>query len=194
MIVETLSRYSPKIGGQTGIIAQEVIDNVFVVNRASYRVEFLKINSDEPAVPGELSRVILTDLYNYAMPMIRYDTGDLAIFEHHPKYGKVITSIEGRVRDFIYDTKGNLLSPSAITVHMWQFDNIEQFQFVQETEKRYVLKLNVVADFYDEDKLVTLIKEVVGHDAEVLLEYVDGIPRLRSGKSRQVVCNYKPSI
>ena len=36
----------------------------------------LKLDSDEPAEPGELGRIVVTDYYNKTFPMVRYDTGD----------------------------------------------------------------------------------------------------------------------
>jgi phenylacetate-CoA ligase len=167
-----VSRYSNQ---ENGILAQEYGDNVFVINEASYLMEFLKVDADEPATPGEVSRIVLTDLFNYAMPMIRYDTGDLAIFERHPEYGRVITSIEGKVRDFLYDLSGRPVSPSAISVNMWKFDRVKQFQFIQENENQYILKLNGAKGIYNDDEFIDLIKGIVGQDAEVRIEHVEGI-------------------
>lgn len=53
--------------------------DIFVLNTASYHFELFKLDKDEPANKGEIGRLIVTDLYNRAMPFIRYDTGDLAI-------------------------------------------------------------------------------------------------------------------
>ena len=41
---------------------------------------FVEIVDDDgmPVAPGEAGRVLVTDFNNYAMPLIRYDTGDLA--------------------------------------------------------------------------------------------------------------------
>lgn len=185
-----VSRYSNQ---ENGLIAQEVSDNVFLINRASYYLEFLKPNSNEHARPGELSRIVLTDLFNYAMPMIRYDTGDLAIFDEHPDYGRVITSIEGRVLDFFYDTQDRLLSPSAITVQMWKFDRLRQFQFIQDGRAKYLLKVNGARGVYEDDDFIEVIENIVGKNANITIEHVDGIPQLQSGKFRQVICNYRPS-
>jgi phenylacetate-CoA ligase len=185
-----VSRYSNQ---ENGLIAQEVSDNVFLINRASYYLEFLKPNSDDYAQPGELSRIVLTDLFNYAMPMIRYDTGDLAIFDEHPDYGRVITSIEGRVLDFFYDTQDRLLSPSAIFVQMWEFDRLRQFQFIQDGRAKYLLKVNGARGVYEDDDFIEVIENIVGKNANITIEHVDGIPQLQSGKFRQVICNYRPS-
>lgn len=133
-----VSRYSNQ---ENGILAQELIDSdYFIINDKSYYIEFLKLDSNEETEIGELSRIVVTDLFNYATPMIRYDTGDLAIVEEHDKYGKVIRSIEGRKRDFIYNTEGGLLSPVAITNTMWDFNKLKQYQLIQNGKCDYVLK------------------------------------------------------
>ena len=42
-----------------------------------------------------------------------------------------------------------------------------------------------------EQKLLDVIKNYVGFDANIILEYVEEIPLLASGKRKQVICNYK---
>src|SRR5699024_3210695 len=109
-----VSRYSNQ---ENGILAQELIDSdYFIINEASYHIKFLKIDSNEQAEFNEPARVVVTDLFNFATPIIRYDTGDLATVRKYEKYGKIIEKIEGRKRDFIYNTSGGLVSPAAVTV------------------------------------------------------------------------------
>ena len=73
------SRYSNL---ENGIIAQQTLhdNDLFLINRASYFEEILKMDSDIPVKPNELGRIVVTDLFNYAMPFIRYDTGDIGRF------------------------------------------------------------------------------------------------------------------
>ena len=105
------SRYSNQ---ENGILAQEISSNEYYrLNEADYYIEFLKIDSDEEANKGEISRIVVTDLYNYATPIIRYDTGDLAIYDED-KYGnKIIKELYGRREDLIYNTRGRVVSPHA---------------------------------------------------------------------------------
>jgi phenylacetate-CoA ligase len=35
-------------------------------------------DADRPCAPGEVGRVVVSTLHNYAMPLFRYDLGDLA--------------------------------------------------------------------------------------------------------------------
>jgi phenylacetate-CoA ligase len=186
-----VSRYSNQ---ENGILAQELIDsNFFIINNASYYIEFLKLDSDNYAEIGEQSRMVVTDLFNYAMPMIRYDTGDLAVVEENEKYDKVIKSIEGRKVDFIYSTEGKRLSPHVITNNMWNFNKIKQYQLIQEDKSTYVLKLNCSGEIYKDDEIIGTLKRTIGEDANISIKHVEGIPFLKSGKFRTVICNYKPN-
>lgn len=186
-----ISRYSNQ---ENGILAQEMIKKEgFKINKASYYIEFLKIDSDEEAEFGELARVVVTDLFNYAVPIIRYDTGDLAIIEKLTKNKKIIKSIEGRILDFVYDTSGNMLSSHIISRLMSSYKEIRQFQFVQESENKYIVKINS-HDSHDIDReIVVKLKEILGKGAKIIVERVEGIPLLKSGKFRHTICNYKPN-
>lgn len=183
---------------ENGMIAQECIKNKeFHVNSASFHIEFLKFDSADPAGVGEQGRIVITDLFNYAMPLIRYDTGDVGTCKKDAECGwdtEMMSSVEGRKVDFIYDTKGNKLSPHTITNYMWPFNKILQFQFIQEEEKQYIIKLNESERHYEDAEFIGLFKSILGEDAEIIIEHVSEIPVLRSGKRKKVVCNYKGEI
>jgi len=51
--------------------------NVMHVQSELCRVEILDRKSNKPVRAGQWGRLIVTPLYNFAMPLIRYDTGDL---------------------------------------------------------------------------------------------------------------------
>ena len=77
------SWYSNEENGIMGLQREE--DESYYIDTESYYYEILKLDSDEPAEPGELGRIVITDLYNYAIPLIRYDNGDLAVAERKEK-------------------------------------------------------------------------------------------------------------
>jgi phenylacetate-CoA ligase len=96
---------------ENGMLALECVENKeFHVNSASYHVELLKMDMDEPVSVGEPGRIVVTDLFNHAMPLIRYDTGDIAVWKKAGECGwdsQVFSSIQGQMIDMIFDTKGN---------------------------------------------------------------------------------------
>ena len=182
-----VSRYANE---ENGILGQECLTehNEFHLNVADYYFEFLKLDEDIPAKDGEVARIVITDLYNYALPMIRYDTGDLAIVSK-AKCGantKVISKLFGRKVDLIYNTKGEILSPHYITNTMWESKNIIQFKFMQKDKKDYTILLNVTENFCDEEKTINTFKKILGDDANIKIEYTDEIPVLNSGKRKYI--------
>jgi len=186
--VQVLSRYSNL---ENGIMAQQELNSSdrFLVNTASYHIEILKMDSDEPVKDGELGRIIVTDLFNYALPMIRYDTGDIGAMWSDPIYSfrKYLTKIEGRKLDLLYDTSGNLVSSYLVYKNMWQYTEIDQYQLIQESEKRYTFRINSKEPFTHEKKLTDEFKAFLGIDADFRIEYVSEIPLLASGKRKKIV-------
>ena len=182
---------------ENGMLAAECIEHKeFHVNRASYYIELLKIGADEPAGIGEEGRVVVTDLFNHAMPLIRYDTGDIGVWKKETEcswHTQSLLSIQGTIDDLLFDTKGNKKSSGVISVNMWPFDKLLQYQFIQEGAKHYKFKLNGAKAHYDDAKFVKLVKDALGQDAEVVIEHVNEIPVLESGKRKIVVNNYLKS-
>jgi phenylacetate-CoA ligase len=190
-----ISRYS---NIENGFLAQQCTHSSgeYHINNSGFIIELLKHGKDESVSPGETGRIVVTDLFNYAMPLIRYDTGDMAIYSESSACGEpgpVFKKVEGRQVDFIYDTAGNLLSPHTITNTMWKYSAlIRQFQFIQNSAKEYEIKINPFNDSFESpEPLIKDLKFFVGTDASVSVSVVSEIPVLSSGKRRKIVNNYK---
>ncbi|WP_344786540.1 CoF synthetase [Postechiella marina] len=178
-----VSRYSNM---ENGIIAQQMKNSThFVINWASFFVEILKIDSDKPAELNEYGRIVITDLFNYATPMIRYDTGDIGIMDYSAS-PPFLKHIEGRKTDVIYNTKGNITSPFMMT-SVINFIGIKQIQLIQEGLKTYTIKLNCSQQFDKQEDLILFFKSALGQDAEITIKYTKGIPLLNSGKRKMTL-------
>ena len=177
---------------EMGILGQDTGDgSEYSLNWGSYYFECLKLDRDEPVEPGEAGRIVVTDLFNYAFPMIRYDTGDLGIMDSSKNEEfPVLKEIYGRVRDCVYAVNGTLISPAKIFVTMWGSKAIKQWQFIQENKDSYVLKLNC-SDKIDSEMYISKFKEILGETADIKIEIVDEIPVTSSNKRRAVICNYQ---
>ena len=186
-----LSRYSSE---EVGIIAHQTISspNKFVANHASYHVEILNLNNDSPVKSGEFGRIVITDLFNYAMPLIRYDTGDVAKLNICDN-GKIeFEQIEGRKMDLVYDTQGNILSAWVVYKIIYKYYKfLKQYQFIQQNQKDYEIRLNFQGEKFDfEKELIKEVKIEFGNDANIIITYTNEIPPLASGKRRKVINNY----
>jgi phenylacetate-CoA ligase len=190
-----LGRYSCE---EFGVLAHECLsENNYHLNTASYIFEFLALDEDRPVTPGEPCRIVVTDLFSHAMPLIRYDTGDLAVLGKDCPCGlrtPVLERIEGRQTEMIYDTSGRMVSPLAMVTPIARtIEGIFQFQFIQTGQKKYCLKI-VPMSFYPYDR-AGLIKEkllsILGSEAEIDFKYLDSIKSLSSGKKPYIINNYR---
>lgn len=184
-----LSRYS---NIENGIIAQQTITNQFdfTINQASYYLEIMDMQSNKVLPHGQLGRIIVTDFFNEAMPLIRYDTGDLGIIDTRIIDGAerlVLSKIEGRKLDQIFNTKGDLISSYIVYKNMWKYTEIEQYQLIQKSKNEYIFRIAMTGDFSRENELTMEFLEYLGTDADFKIEHVKEIPLLDSGKRRKVV-------
>jgi len=185
--VDMVSRYS---NAENGMIAQQPRGKeYFIINNASYYVEILNLENDKKAAQGTLGRIVVTDLFNYNTPIIRYDTGDLGIMDYVTIQGNnvlVLNRVEGRKMDMIRNTSGEILSTSILLV-INKYTEIKQRQIIQKTKNEYLFKLKVNGTFMREGEFIEEFRTYLGENASILIEYVDEIPLLSSGKQRAIV-------
>ena len=181
---------------EAGVIAQQRIgDTNYYLNHSGYVFEFLKLDEDIPAEEGELARIVITDLFNYAFPLIRYDTGDTAIWRNGNKasHGWIyISNLYGRRLDLVYNTAGVPVHPMNFARILKNLPGIIQWQFVQKGKKDYLVRLNLEQGS-DVGNTIMEIKNVLGMDADISVEFVDDIPILASGKRKPVICEWEKS-
>lgn len=177
-----VSRYSNQ---ENGILAQQTRDSGgrYVVNHGSYVVELLD-DRDDPVAVGEPGRIVVTDLYSRAVPLIRYDTGDLGRWSvDHPHQ---LAEIVGRRLDVIYGDDGQMAAPVGLMVKLWAYTGLEQYSFTQTGEAEYRLRLVGSRDASRDESIVASLKETLGPRARIEVEYCDSIPPMPSGKRRWV--------
>lgn len=160
----------------------------------SYIVEIIK--DGKPAKAGEVGEVVVTDLNNYCMPLIRYRVGDLAVamdegFQCPCGRGlPLLGEIQGRTQAIIFGTNGTYM-PGSFFLHVLKDYShlVSQLQVVQEVKGELVLKI-VKAKRWDDDvfnNVVELMKRHLGQDMQINLEFVDNIPLGRTGKRQPIV-------
>lgn len=176
---------------ENGILAQQSNDSpdVLELNSASYVIEILEESSVQHVVPGATGRIVITDLFNYAMPMIRYDTGLKAQFGITSGGSPVLSKIYGQKMDAIYDSEGNFVSPN-IFEKVGDFSNIQQFQFIQKGEKEYSIRLQGLPENTDEKALTAHFRKHLGEEAVIEFEYEREIPHAITTKRIRVLNAY----
>jgi phenylacetate-CoA ligase len=132
--------------------------------------------------PGETGRIVITQLHNFAMPIIRYDIGDLGEVGPACPAGRglpVITAIGGRVRNLVCTPDGRKYWP-AVPIDVFQdVAPVRQFQLIQRSleliEARMAVTRPLSAD--EEAQVLRLVQEGLGYPFEVRFTYLDELKR-----------------
>jgi phenylacetate-CoA ligase len=159
---------------------------------------FVEVLDDDgsPTPPGQEGNVVITDLFNYGMPFIRYANGDRAVagFERC-SCGRglpLLRRVVGRRLDVLRTPDGRTV-PGEFFPHLVKdFPGVERFQVIQEeTDRvRFVLVERGLRDA-DRARLEHLVRAALGASVRVEFEPVASIPLTSAGKL-QVVVNRAP--
>ena len=158
--------------------------HIFVMNNLVEIVD----EADRPTSEGHEGRLVVTNLHNYSMPMIRYDIGDTGVIgSTRCKCGSslpVLDKLTGRVTDHFYLKDGTQIHGEFFT-HLFYFRNwIEQFQVDQLAHDH--LRISVVPCAriieHDVEDINAGIHTVMGKDCVVEWFYVESIDKTPQGK------------
>lgn len=178
----------------SGIAYEATQKDVHLISAENYIVEILK--DGRRALPGELGEVVITDLNNYCMPLIRYRIGDLAVATD-PRDANpcgrglpTIGRIEGRAQAIIKGTNGRYL-PGTFFMHYFKdYEGIRQFQVIQEQEGKLHIKF-VMMCMMDSTRSIAAslagLLQYIGQDMGLTWEFVDSIPLGRTGKHQATI-------
>jgi phenylacetate-CoA ligase len=168
----------------------------------------LHVNSDHLVVElrtshgaasdGHAGEVVITDLFNYGMPFVRYANGDMATAStEHCHCGRglpLLARVEGRILDAIRTPGGHVL-PGEFFPHMLKdVPGLQRFQLVQRRLDRLDLSIVRGAGFDDAslEYIHREVDKVLGDSVQLHCHFVDEIPLTRSGKMRVTVSELTP--
>ena len=148
--------------------------------------------SGRACAPGETGRVVVTDLHNFATPLIRYDIGDFAEAGGACDCGRglpVITKIYGRQRNMIKLPDGTSHWPITGYEQFHEIAPITQYQFVQKSREQIEAKLVTprALSASEEHQLRLHITSKLGYAFDLEFSYHDDIPRSAGGKFEDFV-------
>lgn len=190
-----ISQYANEENGVLGESPLNEIGTNIDLYLANCYIEVLKMDSDEPVSENEMGRIVVTDYTNHAMPMIRYDIGDLAMIDKRSATGEVLSlkKLAGRKTDLIYKTDGTAIDLfNSISPEVYNNPGVKQWQFIQTGKTEYTLTLALRDASLNQQgtKFENLIKQILGEDAIVKVEFVDDIQVMSSGKRKIVIQSY----
>jgi phenylacetate-CoA ligase len=177
---------------ELGTIAiQAAGSELYHVMAENYIVEVLDENGLACA-EGEVGRLVVTDLHNYAMPLIRYETGDYAEAGAPglgPKGMPTLRRIMGRKRNMIV-IDGSRRWPSLNAHRYREIAPIQQYQIVQTATDTIEVRLVCpqALSGAQETGLGELILEALEHPFRLTFRYFsERIPPGRTGKFEEFV-------
>jgi phenylacetate-CoA ligase len=152
--------------------------------------------SYNPVPPGKTGMHITTEMWNTAMPFIRYNTQDLVttLIPSKKRSSKELFAIEniiGRDSDILVAPDGNRLIVHLFTIYFEYFPSIRQFQVEQVSQVKFIFRLIVDENFNKliEREIFNYWVNFLGPKAEVQLELHNVLPYMPSGKRRFLIRN-----
>jgi phenylacetate-CoA ligase len=142
--------------------------------------------------PGEIGRVVITTLHNFAMPLIRYEIGDYAEAGAPCPCGRglpVIARIMGRSRNIMTLPDGRQRWPSFVSERWSHLAPVRQLQLVQKSPSRMELRVVPERALTDAEvgNLIAAFQGSLGYPFEMELRQVAEIPRSASYKFEDFV-------
>jgi phenylacetate-CoA ligase len=149
----------------------------------------------QPVAPGEQGEIVVTDLHNYAMPLIRYRIGDLAIQAPENatcKCGRglpMISDVSGRILDMIKLADGNEIPGEFFVRFIGNKPGVVQYRVVQETLNVINVELVVNQLFNDAilNNMENDLRAVLGHQLTINIHFMEQLELTPSGKFRVTV-------
>ncbi len=158
------------------------------VNSDTLIVEFLDGNG--PVTAGTPGRVVVTNLYSSAMPVLRYAIGDVGVPSGtSPLCGRrlpLMASVLGRDDDCIVLPSGRVLSPMFAFCVMKTLDGVNRFRILQgESGQLTVLVIPEAPHAPDlRERVARRWQMRLAEDLRTEVAIVDALPATASGKNR----------
>ena len=179
---------------EAGVIAIECPEGgLYHIMSESLIVEVLR-EDGSPAGEGEVGRVVITDLHNFATPLVRYDIGDYAEAGGPCPCGRGLPTLRrilGRERNLVLKPDGTRHWPLVGFAAYNDVAPVKQYQIVQHDIENIEFRLVAERTLSEteEGELRRIIQTALGHDFHVRFAYfADTIPRGRGGKFEEFIC------
>jgi len=145
-------------------------------------------NNNQQVVEGKDGRVIVTNLHNYSMPLIRYEIGDMAVLGPEKcTCGNPLPTLKritGRITDHFIKKDGTIIHGGYFTRLFYLRDWVSSFQVIQEDYNRIRIFITLRDEENNSEKnyIEDNVKLLMGQDCKIVWEFVDEIPKTKSGK------------
>ncbi|KKG07102.1 capsular biosynthesis protein [Methanosarcina mazei] len=144
-------------------------------------------------IENGVGRIIATSLHNFAMPFIRYDTGDLGNLVEDicgcGRESKLLKEVIGRQQEMLQTPEGKFVHGAFFNSYMFgKISGVVEFQVIQKSLENIVIK--IVADEYFDEKQLDTIRSIIKSKSnrwDVKFKFVDQIERTKAGKYKFII-------
>jgi phenylacetate-CoA ligase len=150
---------------------------------------------------GEVGRIVVTDLHNFAAPLFRYELGEYAEVGGPCRCGRTLPTFRrvlGRRRNLLMRADGSRFLPRAGFETFDEIAAIQQYQVIQHALDDIEFKL-VSADALSpaqvEALAATLRKALAGFEGVIRVQQSrDRLPDSRAGKYEDFICKLDAAV
>jgi phenylacetate-CoA ligase len=182
---KVLNRYGSR---EVGLIASECpSQNGLHINAENVLVEIVDNNGN--AIDEGNGDILVTDYWNFGMPLIRYKLGDVGtVSDKKCDCGRTLPllgGVAGRTGDFFVNQEGGKIHGEYFTHLFYDLPQVKQFQMIQETIELVTLKIVETTQQSDKsylDNIVAKTKAMLGNEVDVHTEFVEQIHPTSTGK------------
>lgn len=155
------------------------------------------VKNGEPVSVGEEGEVIITNLFSFAMPLIRYQQADIAAYSTEKiicgRGLPLLKNIVGRIDDFIVLPSGRMISPHPFYWAVFTVPGVSEWRIIQ--EEKDVLKVDLVVNPSFNNDCFSMIennlRKLVGYEMKIEIFILDTIQRNPDQKFRSVISKVK---
>ena len=146
----------------------------------------------------EFGSILVTNLHNRVMPLIRYKIGDQATKKidsdcRCDRELQLIEKLKGREVNIFVNKKGDLIDGEYFTHLIYFKENVDRFQFVQKEKNKIILKVEPPDALSKQDRndIKRKIKKVMGSDCKIDIVGKKKILPTDSGKHLYTISEVK---
>ena len=183
---------------EAGFIAHQCPEGNMHLTAENIIVEIVD-ERGRPLAVGETGEIVVTHLDAYAMPLIRYRTGDVGrLRPGRCRCGRglpMMDVVQGRTTDFLRFPDGDVKHALSIIYPLREMQGVRQFRVTQYAD--YSVAVDVVRDDNalrpTREAIARRLRPVVGDQVDLRVTLVPEIVSAESGKHRYVVSHARPS-
>ncbi|MEO8123672.1 MAG: hypothetical protein ABI633_06445 [Burkholderiales bacterium] len=179
---------------EVGIIALQCPDGGLYHTMAESLVVEVLDEQGRACAEGETGRVVVTDLHNFAAPLLRYDIGDFAEVGGRCSCGRTLPAwrrVLGRQRNLLMKADGSRFLPRAAFENFDEIAPIQQYQVIQHALDDIEFKLVSAEPLgpAQEEALAAILRRSLAFSGRIrVVQSRERLPDSLAGKYEDFVC------